>query len=210
MDVATKVMDSAATSTPSEAAEVEPTPSYLYRLLEEDTTVMRMAEPYFAPLGQSVRQWSEQGKETWVEMAIGDDRQDRVFAVSLGYAVVGLLLAIYLNILTVGTMRSAGRAVRSAIRQQLLVVKVDKFCFRSATMLTWCKGRCIHRHRVDHLPARLRHDARRVLRVDVPSWYFPLTSCVPPFRSLAGDLLPLGVGHYVHVRLCFSRSNQVH
>lgn len=126
MDVATKVMDSAATSTPSEAAKAEPTPSYLYRLLEEDTTVMRMAEPYFAPLGQSVRQWSEQGKETWVEMAVGDDRQDRVFAVSLGYAVVGLLLAIYLNILTVGTMRSAGRAVRSAIRQQLLVVKVDE------------------------------------------------------------------------------------
>lgn len=87
---------------------------------------MRMAEPYFAPLGQSVRQWSEQGKETWVEMAVGDDRQDRVFAVSLGYVVVGLLLAIYLNILTVGTMRSAGRAVRSAIRQQLLVVKVDE------------------------------------------------------------------------------------
>ncbi|OJT03305.1 ERAD-associated E3 ubiquitin-protein ligase doa10 [Trametes pubescens] len=126
MDVATKVMDSAAISTPSEAAKAEPT-SYLYRLLEEDTAVMRVAEPYFAPLGQSVRQWSEQGKETWVEMATGDDRQDRVFAVSLGYAVVGLLLAIYLNILTVGTMRSAGRAVRSAIRQQLLVVKVAAF-----------------------------------------------------------------------------------
>ncbi|KAI0831910.1 hypothetical protein BC628DRAFT_1350502 [Trametes gibbosa] len=127
MDVAAKVTGGAAVPTPAEAAQAPRVMSYLYRLLEEDTAVMRLAEPYFAPLGQNVRQWSAQGKETWVEMAIGDDRQDQIFAICLGYAVVGLALAIYLNVLNVGTMRSAGRAVRSAIRQQLLVVKVAAF-----------------------------------------------------------------------------------
>ena len=96
-------------------------------MLEEDTTVMRIAEPYFAPLGKNVREWSEEGKTTWVRFATGDTPNDRAFAVLLGYAVVGLLLAIYLNILTVGSMRSAGRAVRNAVRQQLLVVKVAAF-----------------------------------------------------------------------------------
>ncbi|KAH9849834.1 hypothetical protein C2E23DRAFT_837455 [Lenzites betulinus] len=126
VDVAAQVTGGSA-PTPSDAATPQPSASYIYRLLEEDTTVMRFAEPYFAPLGQNVRQWSAQGKEAWVEMAVGDDRQDRIFAICLGYAVVGLALAIYLNVLTVGTMRSAGRAVRSAIRQQLLVVKVAAF-----------------------------------------------------------------------------------
>ena len=56
-------------------------------------------------------------------MALGDGTGERVFAIALGYAVIGLLLAFYLNIFTVGSARSAGRAVRSAVRQQLLVVK---------------------------------------------------------------------------------------
>jgi hypothetical protein len=38
-----------------------------------------------------------------------------------------ILLAMYLNILTVGNVKSAGRAVRSAVRQQLLVLKVCVF-----------------------------------------------------------------------------------
>ncbi|KAI0676025.1 hypothetical protein C8Q78DRAFT_1142731 [Trametes maxima] len=127
MQVATRVLEGATSSTPSEVVEAESTASYLYRLLEEDTTIMRVVEPYFAPLGENINQLSAQGKETWVELATGDDRHDRIFAVFLGYAVVGLVLAIYLNVLTVGTMRNAGRAVRSAIRQQLLVVKVASF-----------------------------------------------------------------------------------
>lgn len=147
MELATKILGGSSAPASSQVASSENASSYLYKLLEEDTTVMRIAEPYFAPLGHNVRQWSASGKETWIELAMGDDRQDRIFAVLLGYAVVGLLLAIYLNILTVGTMRSAGRAVRSAIRQQLLVVKV-----RRATSLACissvnnCPGRCIHHH----------------------------------------------------------------
>lgn len=112
---------------PPGVAQTEPTSSYLYRILEEDTTVMRAIEPVFAPFGKNVREWSGESKATWIRFATGDTPNDRVFAVVLGYAVVGLLLAIYLNILTVGSMRSAGRAVRHAVRQQLLVVKVAAF-----------------------------------------------------------------------------------
>ncbi|KAH9935970.1 uncharacterized protein BXZ73DRAFT_76777 [Epithele typhae] len=116
---ASKVMDQIAPTPAASAAvsEVQSTSSSLYRLLEEDTTVMRYAEPYFHP----------ESKEAWISLATGDTPNDKMFAVLLGYAVVGLLLAIYLNILTVGSMRSAGRAVRHAVRQQLLVVKVATF-----------------------------------------------------------------------------------
>jgi len=58
-------------------------------------------------------------------MALGDGTGERVFAIALGYAVVGLLVAFYLNVFTVGSVKSAGRAVRSAVRQQLLVVKAS-------------------------------------------------------------------------------------
>ncbi|KAI0682125.1 hypothetical protein C8T65DRAFT_625163 [Cerioporus squamosus] len=111
----------------SDVPKAEPSSSYLYRVLEEDTTVMRVVEPYFEPIGKTVREWSKDGKTSWVRFATGDTPNDRAFAVVLGYAVVGLLLAIYLNILTIGSMRSAGRAVRNAVRQQLLVVKVAAF-----------------------------------------------------------------------------------
>ncbi|OSD05343.1 hypothetical protein PYCCODRAFT_1405960 [Trametes coccinea BRFM310] len=127
LKLASRFMGNATESITSSTTDSRTAPSYLHRLLQEDTMIMRVIEPYFAPLGQNVRQWSATGKETWMELATGDDRQDRIFAVLLGYAVVGILLAIYLNVLTVGTMRSAGRAVRSAIRQQLLVVKVAAF-----------------------------------------------------------------------------------
>jgi len=59
-------------------------------------------------------------------MALGDGTGERIFAIALGYAVIGLLIAFYLNVFTVGTVKSAGRAVRSAVRQQLLVVKVGE------------------------------------------------------------------------------------
>ncbi|KAI0630807.1 hypothetical protein C8Q77DRAFT_228608 [Trametes polyzona] len=127
MAIVAQVTDGAVTTAPSEVTKAESVFTQVYRLLEEDTTIMRAAEPYFAPLGENLRRWSAEGKESWVEMAIGDGRQDRAFAVCLGYAVIGLMVAIYLNVLTVGTMKSAGRAVRSAIRQQLLVVKVAAF-----------------------------------------------------------------------------------
>ncbi|TBU39775.1 hypothetical protein BD309DRAFT_1083198 [Dichomitus squalens] len=129
LSIASQVMDHSPPSTPSDSvvSAAKPSSSIFYRILEEDTTLMRIAEPYFAPIGKNVREWSDEGKTTWIRFATGDTPNDRAFAVLLGYAVVGLLLAIYLNILTVGSMRSAGRAVRNAVRQQLLVVKVAAF-----------------------------------------------------------------------------------
>ena len=57
-------------------------------------------------------------------MTLGHGGGERAFAILLGYGVVGTFLAIYLNLFTVGNARTAGRVVRNAIRQQLLVVKV--------------------------------------------------------------------------------------
>ena len=90
-------------------------------------------EPYFADLGEKVTDSAIQMQATWKRMALGQGPSERAFAVVLGYAVVGMLLSLYLNILTVGNVRSAGRAVRSVIRQQLLVVKV-----RLLTLLSLC------------------------------------------------------------------------
>jgi len=86
-------------------------------------------EPYFAILGTEVRTRTARAQILWTRLALGEGPGERVFAVVLGYAVVGSLLALYLNILTVGNARSAGRAVRNAVRQQLLVLKVATFIF---------------------------------------------------------------------------------
>ena len=85
---------------------------------------MRIAEPYFAHIGALVRLAWDDLKTSWVRLALGDGTTEKVFAIFLGYIVNAILLAIYLNVLTVGSMKSAGRALRNAIRQQLLVVKV--------------------------------------------------------------------------------------
>lgn len=91
------------------------------------TDIMMKAEPYFAILGKEVRLGIERLKDSWLRLALGHGPTERLFAVSLGYVIFGLAIAVYLNILTVGTARSAGRAVRSAVRQQLLVIKVFTF-----------------------------------------------------------------------------------
>jgi E3 ubiquitin-protein ligase MARCH6 len=85
---------------------------------------VEIAEPYFALLGREVRLHAMQMHATWTRLALGHGPMERTFAVALGYAVVALLLSLYLNILTVGNVRSAGKAVRNAVRQQLLIVKV--------------------------------------------------------------------------------------
>lgn len=63
-------------------------------------------------------------KATWIELATKDGPLNRFFAVVLGYLIVALLVALYLNVLNVGNVRNAGRAIRNAIRQQLIVLKV--------------------------------------------------------------------------------------
>ncbi|KIL65587.1 hypothetical protein M378DRAFT_518862 [Amanita muscaria Koide BX008] len=91
------------------------------------TDISLKAEPYFAVLGKEVRLSAERVKESWLNLALCHGPMERLFAVSLGYVIIGLSVAVYLNLLTVGTARSAGRAVRSAVRQQLLVLKVAAF-----------------------------------------------------------------------------------
>jgi E3 ubiquitin-protein ligase MARCH6 len=82
------------------------------------------AEPYFAAIGQEVRLGTGQLRLTWTQLALGHGPKELVFAVALGYIVVMVLISLYLNLLTVGNMKTAGRAVRTAVREQLLVLKV--------------------------------------------------------------------------------------
>lgn len=83
-----------------------------------------MAEVHFALLGMHVRLGYLKLQLAWMRLAVGEGPAERTFATLLGYAVASLILALYLNLLTVGNARTAGRAVRSAVRQQLLVLKV--------------------------------------------------------------------------------------
>ncbi|KAF7371061.1 RING-CH-type domain-containing protein [Mycena sanguinolenta] len=93
------------------------------------STIVQAAEPYFAALGRDVRLSAEQLKTIWTELALGHGPKEKVFAIALGYVVVMILVSLYLNLLTVGSMKTAGRAVRTAVREQLLVLKVAAFIF---------------------------------------------------------------------------------
>ncbi|THH12440.1 hypothetical protein EW146_g7700 [Bondarzewia mesenterica] len=101
--------------------------SIIEDLLNSDYPIVQLLEPHFAAFGREVRITTENTKEVWTRFALGDGNAEKVFAVALGYAVVGIMLAFYLNVLTVGTVKSAGRAIRNAVRQQLLVIKVAAF-----------------------------------------------------------------------------------
>ena len=100
------------------------TPSLVTRVLGLMHPIVVRVKPYFEALCKEVRTSSYQVATGWTRMALGDGTGERVFAIALGYAIIGLLIAFYLNVFTVGSVKSAGRAVRSAVRQQLLVVKV--------------------------------------------------------------------------------------
>ncbi|KAH9479708.1 ERAD-associated E3 ubiquitin-protein ligase doa10 [Psilocybe cubensis] len=86
-------------------------------------------EPYFEVVGREVRVATTEVQQSWVRLSLGNGPLSRFFAISLGYCVVSVLLLFYLNVLTVGNARTAGVAVRNAIRQQLLVLKVAAFIF---------------------------------------------------------------------------------
>ncbi|KAJ7601555.1 hypothetical protein DFH06DRAFT_440100 [Mycena polygramma] len=107
----------------------EPTPSKISAPSAFQTTVVDAAEPYFAALGQEVRVSTVQLRMTWTQLALGQGPKEKVFAIVLGYVVVMVLVSLYLNLLTVGNMKTAGRAVRTAVREQLLVLKVATFIF---------------------------------------------------------------------------------
>ncbi|KAJ2917102.1 hypothetical protein MD484_g3273, partial [Candolleomyces efflorescens] len=112
-------------STPTQISEIAPAPEPEFLFPE----YARFLEPYFALLGKQVRLSGSTSLAAWTRMAVGNGPTNKVFAIILGYSVFGLMLAVYLNLLTVGNARTAGRAIRNAIRQQLLVVKVAGFIF---------------------------------------------------------------------------------
>jgi E3 ubiquitin-protein ligase MARCH6 len=94
-------------------------------LLESDHPyAQQVLIPTFARLGQKSRLLGARLVDTWTKHATGNGIVDNVFAIVLGYLVLAVLLAIYLNILTIGSMRSAGKAVRQTVRNQLLIAKV--------------------------------------------------------------------------------------
>ena len=94
-----------------------------------DSTLGRLVEPYFASFGEEVRSTAEGIGDWWVRMSLGRGPVEKAFAIVYGYLLIGVSLAIYMNILTVGTIKTAEKAVRTAVRQQLLVVKVIPFPF---------------------------------------------------------------------------------
>ena len=98
--------------------------SSLTDLISFDNPIGRIVEPYFEALGREVRTTGGAFQASWIRLTLGHGPVERTFAISLGYAMVAFGLAIYMNVLTAGTVKHAGKAVRTAIRQQLLVVKV--------------------------------------------------------------------------------------
>jgi len=88
-------------------------------------------ELHFAALGSEIRELTSSIRETWIRLTLGTGPTSRVFAIFLGDLVSTFLFCIYLNILTVGNARTAGAALRNAIRQQMLVLKVDKWLYLS-------------------------------------------------------------------------------
>lgn len=139
-----------------------PTPTLLERLAATDSAFFRIAEPYFAPLGRAVRLGSQDFQSTWLKLAIGNGTSDRMFAIALGYAIDAILVALYLNVLTVGSVRNAGRAFRNAVRQQLLVIKVCVVVYVHTFFLTPLSGCSFHYCRTRHLSIRLRVNARHM------------------------------------------------
>ncbi|KAG5219471.1 RING-CH-type domain-containing protein [Salix suchowensis] len=77
-------------------------------------------EPYFAAVGREARVNFMQVKASWERLALGSGSAERAFAVALGYSIVAFILAIYLHILTVSSVKSAHRAVAAFIIIELV------------------------------------------------------------------------------------------
>ncbi|KAG9309896.1 hypothetical protein JVU11DRAFT_9928 [Chiua virens] len=108
----------------------ERAPSLLQKIndfFESDSAIAQLLEPHFAHLGREVRLFTTHFQQSWASLTLGHGSSECAFAIILGYGVVGIILALYLNVFTVGNARTAGRAVRNVVRQQLLVVKVAMF-----------------------------------------------------------------------------------
>jgi E3 ubiquitin-protein ligase MARCH6 len=81
-------------------------------------------ESRFAALGRAVRLFSHAFARRWQQLAVADGTSERAFAITLGYLVLTVIMGIYLGVLNAGAVRGAARALRNAVKQQLIVVKV--------------------------------------------------------------------------------------
>lgn len=81
-------------------------------------------EPYFVRIGLEVREALTSAQTSWIQLAVGTGPTPRAFAVLLGYVIISTFFCVYLNVVTVGNMKTAGIAVRNVVKQQLLVAKV--------------------------------------------------------------------------------------
>lgn len=101
-----------------------PSPAYSRITTRTGAFLLQSGEDYFATLGRYVRLGSTALWNEWIKLVEGDGATERVIAVMLGYTIAALLAALYLNTITVGNVKSMGRAVRNAVRQQMIVFKV--------------------------------------------------------------------------------------
>ena len=161
---------------------------------------MGIFEPYFARLGKHVRLNASFTKASWAELANGDGTANRFFAIGLGYFVVGLVVALYLNLLNVGNVQSAGRAIRTAIRQQLIVTKVrDIYDALFPPFLTRYAGCRFHSSGTCHLPTWLRVDVGFLLYSLVSGYHHRGSRRILCICTTHGNLLSLVNWHDVHV-----------
>jgi hypothetical protein len=197
--VAKKYLGSSPKSAPSRSSfYVDAVVRYLERTLGsayEMPTMQALARGLKAKFQAAMAQ----NAEMMERLALGDGVYERIYAVSLGYFIVGLALILYLYMLNMGTVKAAGRAVRNAVRQQLLILKVRAGVSPMQTVADLCKGHGVHRHRAVFVPARVRHQPGRVLNLDVPRGVARHAHCVLQTGADHVDILPLGTRDNVHV-----------
>lgn len=85
---------------------------------------LEQIESRFSALGRTVRLFSHAFVRRWQQLTLSDGTSERAFAICLGYIVLCTVMGIYLGVLNAGTVRGAARALRNAVKQQLIVLKV--------------------------------------------------------------------------------------
>ncbi|CUA78051.1 E3 ubiquitin-protein ligase MARCH6 [Rhizoctonia solani] len=99
----------------------------IFRLPAPSMHSLEQVEGRFSAFGRAVRLFSHAFARRWQQLTIADGTAERAFAICLGYAVLCMVMGIYLGVLNTGAVRGAARALRNAVKQQLIVVKVALF-----------------------------------------------------------------------------------
>ena len=186
-------------SVPADASEQLTNPTTNPEFFDTVVDHLGFTEPYFAALGEYLRIAGTNLRLTWVELSLGSGPKERFFAVSLGYLVLSLLFSIYLNLLNVGNVRSTGIAVRNAVRQQLLVLKVSCFLSKECMHVNRAPGCCLYFHRIGVIPAWLWYRVGSVHCMAFPRGGDDDPRRLFPPGTIDRRILPLACRHDVHV-----------